>query len=420
MNILLVHQNFPGQFKHLAPILAGDKNNRVVAFTMIKEPQTIPGVQMVSYQPGRGTNPQTHPWVQDMESKVIRGQVAMKAARKMRDEFAFTPDLIFAHHGWGESLFLKEVWPRSPLLLYTEWYYPLQGADIGFDPEFHEAVEETFSRLRVKNAHNLLALEAADAGVSPTQWQRDTHPDWFRNRIRVVHDGIDTRQVSPAAGLAPLRLKIPADPSCRIEAGEVVLTQGEEIVTFVNRNLEPYRGYHIFMRALPDLLRRRPHAKVIIVGGNEVSYGSAPPEGTWKQKYLDEVRGDIDLSRVHFVGKIAYGAFLTLLRMSTVHAYLTYPFVLSWSLLEAMSVAGAIVASDTAPVREAITDGVNGRLVDFFSVQALNDAICDLLDDPVERARLGHAAREHVIENYDLLSRCLPQQLALVREIAGA
>jgi len=419
MKLLLVHQNFPGQFKHLAPVLSADKANRVVAFTMVKNPQPIAGVQMVSYQPGRGTNPHTHPWLQDVESKVIRGHVAMKAARKMRDEFGFTPDLIFAHHGWGESLFLKEVWPRARLLLYTEWYYPLAGADLGFDPEFHQPVEETVCRLRVKNAHNLLAMESADAGVSPTHWQRDTHPAWFRDRIRVVHDGIDTRKVRPASALPPLRLAIPADEACGIEAGAVVLTQGEEIITFVNRNLEPYRGYHIFMRALPELLRRRPKAKVVIVGGNEVSYGAKPSEGTWKQKFLDEVRADLDLSRVHFVGKIPYGAFLALLQMSTVHTYLTYPFVLSWSLLEAMAVGGAVVASNTAPVREAITDGVTGRLVDFFSTQALNDGICELLDDPAQRARLGRAAREFVIENYDLSTRCLPQQLALVRELAS-
>lgn len=417
MNILLVHQNFPGQFKHLAPILAADKGNRVVAFTMTPNTQPIPGVQMVCYQPGRGTNPQTHPWAQDLEAKVIRGQVAMKAARKMRDEYGFSPDLIYAHPGWGESLFLKEVWPRAKLLIYAEWYYPLHGADTGFDAEFQSAGEEAICRLRVKNAHNLLAMEAADAGISPTHWQRNTHPAWFRDRIQVAHDGVDTQVIRPRTDLPSLRLGIPADADCGIEAGSVVLTQGEEIITFVNRNLEPYRGYHIFMRALPELLHRRPRARVVIVGGNETSYGAKPGQGSWKQQFLNEVRADIDLSRVHFVGKIPYQSFLTLMQISMVHTYLTYPFVLSWSLIEAMACGAAIVASDTAPVGEVITDGETGRLVDFFSVDSLTQTICELLDDPAQCIRLGRNARELAVDRYDLKTSCLPQQLRLIQNL---
>ncbi|MCK9540512.1 MAG: glycosyltransferase family 4 protein [Novosphingobium sp.] len=419
MNILLVHQNFPGQFKHLAPVLGASADNSVVAFSMLKSPPSIPGVATVSYRPGRGTHRGTHPWVQDFESKVIRGGVAMKAARKMRDEYGFAPDVIFAHHGWGESLFLKEIWPRAKMLVYTEWYYSLHGGDIGFDPEFQENDEEALARLRLKNAHNLLSMEMADAALSPTQWQADSHPAWFRDRISVIHDGIDTRAVAPRADNPPLRLVIPADPDCAIAGGEVVLSPGEEIVTFINRNLEPYRGYHIFMRALPDLLRRRPQAKVVIVGGNETSYGARPETGTWKQRFLDEVRPDIDLSRVYFPGKIPYSAFLALMQMTTVHVYLTYPFVLSWSLLEAMACGAAVVASDTAPVREAVTEGQTGRLVGFFEKERLIDTVCELLEDREQRQHLGAAARRHIVEHYDLRTRCLPRQLALINEVAS-
>lgn len=416
MNILLVHQNFPGQFKHLAPVLGASPRHRVVGFTMGKPP-AIAGVQMVSYQPGRGNAPQVHPWVSDLEAKVIRGEVAMKAARKMRDEHGFVPDVIYAHPGWGESLFLKEVWPQARLLIYAEWYYPLQGADTGFDPEFQTADVASICRLRMKNAHNLLTMEMADAAVSPTHWQRSTHPVWFRDRIQVVHDGVDTQAIRPCAGLPPLQLGIPADADCGIEAGEITLTQGEEIITFVNRNLEPYRGYHIFLRALPALLRRRPRARVVVVGGNETSYGAKPAQGSWKQQFLQEVRSDIELSRVHFVGKIPYPSFLALMQMSTVHIYLTYPFVLSWSLIEAMACGAAIVASDTAPVREVVTDRETGRLVDFFSVAALTETVCELLDDPAQRARLGRNARQTAVDYYDLKTCCLPRQLKLVQDL---
>lgn len=420
MNILLVHQGFPGQFKHLAPALAAVQSNRVVGFGMMQRQPRIPGVYMVGYKPERSTTAGIHPWVSDLETKVIRGHAAMKAARRLRDETDFKPDVIFAHHGWGESLFLKEVWPNSPLIIYSEWYYLLHGSDADFDPEFGAPSEERQCRLRVKNAHNLLAMEAADAGVAPTRWQRDTHPAWFRERIEVIHDGIDCVALSAPPQILPLRLTVPADIDCRLATGEILLRPGDEIVTFVNRNLEPYRGYHIFMRALPELLRQRPRAKVVIVGGNGTSYGAKPALGTWKQRFLDEVRGDLDLSRVHFVGNLSHPQFLHLLRLATVHTYLTYPFVLSWSLLEAMACGCAIVASDTAPVREAIREGETGRLVDFFSISALTARICELLEDPSQRDRLGRAARALVAEQYDLRTRCLPRQIALINRVAGS
>jgi glycosyltransferase involved in cell wall biosynthesis len=198
------------------------------------------------------------------------------------------------------------------------------------------------------------------------------------------------------------------------------LTRADEVITFVNRNLEPYRGYHQFMRALPSILAERPRAEVVIVGGSGVSYGGRPPDGrTWQEIFLEEVRDRIDLRRVHFVGQIPYPQFLALLQVSTVHVYLTYPFVLSWSLLEAMSAGCAIVASDTAPVREAIVHGRTGRLVDFFDPARLAAETVALLADPAERARLGRQAREFAVGRYDLQGVCLPRQLAWVGELAG-
>ena len=419
MNILFVHQNFPGQFKYLAPALGANPRHSVVGFTMNKRPN-MAGVQLVQYRSGKGSTPAIHPWISDFEAKIIRGEIAFKAARKMRDEHGFTPDVILAHPGWGESLFLKEIWPRARLLIYCEWYYPLQGADVGFDAEFASDEPETICRLRMKNAHNLLAMEAADAGISPTHWQRSTHPAWFQPKIMVEHDGVDTRRVAPRAHDQAIRLTIPADAGCGIAEGSVSLQPGAEIVTFVNRNLEPYRGYHVFMRALPELLRRRPRAHVVVVGGNGVSYGAeAPPGKTWKQVFLDEVREGLDLSRVHFVGNIAHPDFVSLLQRTTVHVYLTYPFVLSWSLIEAMACGGAIVGSDTEPVREVITDGETGRLVNFFDQAGLVERICELLDDPAQRARLGRRARELAVDRYDLRSRCLPMQVALIEKLAS-
>jgi glycosyltransferase involved in cell wall biosynthesis len=408
VNILLVHQNFPGQFKHLGPALAA-RGHQVRALSMRPhKPLNWQGVQVLPYRAARGSTPGVHPWMVDFETKVIRAEAAFRHALALKAQ-GLEPELILAHPGWGESLFLKQVWPKARLALYCEFFYGQQGQDVGFDPEFPVTDPGDACRVRIKNVNNLMHFEQADAGLAPTQWQAGSFPQPFRSRIQVIHDGIDTRVVAPRADA---RFALPDGRG---------LTRGEEVITFVNRNLEPYRGYHVFMRALPELLRRRPQAQVVLVGGDEVSYGSAPPGGgSWKDRLIAEVRphiADADWQRVHFVGRIAYENYLALMQVSRLHVYLTYPFVLSWSLMEAMSVGAAIVASDTPPVAEVITDGQQGLLVPFFDGQALVERSCALLDDRQAREELGRQARHCIEEKYDLHSVCLPAQLRWVEEV---
>lgn len=404
MKILFVQQNFPGQFKHLAPALVV-RGHQVVAMTMQKTGvMQWQGVTMVPYTNSRGTTPQVHPWVSDFETKIIRAEACFRRALMLRAE-GFIPDVIIAHPGWGESLFLKEVWPEARMGIYCEFFYSAAGSDVGFDPEFHNPDPGGACRVQLKNVNNLLHFTVADGGISPTRWQAGTFPDSFRERISVIHDGIDTAVVHPSHNV-------------QVKLADRLFTVEDEVITFVNRNLEPYRGYHVFMRALPDLLRRRPRARVVIVGGNDVSYGGRPPDGqSWRDIFFDEVKDDLDLSRVHFAGKLAYPVFLELLQISTVHIYLTYPFVLSWSLLEAMSSGCAIVASDTQPLHEAIIHGETGRLAGFFDRQGLVDEVCSLLEDPAERRRLGANARAFVQKHYDLKTVCLPRQLQWVQSL---
>jgi glycosyltransferase involved in cell wall biosynthesis len=414
MKVLFIHQNFPGQFKFLAPALARE-GHEVVAMTMQKvDARLWQGVRLVPYGARRGSTQGVHPWVGDFETKTIRGEACFRAALQMKAQ-GFTPDVIVAHHGWGESLFLKEVWPQARMGIYCEFYYHPHGADVGFDPEFPATDPGEACRLRLKNLNNLLHFEVADAGISPTHWQASTFPEPFRQRITVVHDGIDTQAVAPNA---QVRLQL---------NGQLTLTRQDEVVTFVNRNLEPYRGYHVFMRALPELLRRRPNARVLIVGGDDVSYGAKPDaavhgQAKWKDVFIQEVRSripDADWARVHFLGNVPYQHFIPLLQLSTVHVYLTYPFVLSWSLLEAMSAGCAIVASDTQPLREAIRHDDTGRLVDFFDAAALAAQVADLLQDRAARERLGARARAFAQANYDLSTVCLPRQLAWIKSLAA-
>jgi len=408
MNILFIHQNFPGQFKFLAPALAA-RGHRVVAMTMQKiEQQNWHGVTLVPYTASRGSTPNIHPWVGDFETKTIRGEACFRAALKLKQQ-GFDPDVIVAHHGWGESLFLKEIWPTAKLGVYCEFYYHANGSDVGFDPEFPVTDVAEPCRMRLKNLNNLLHFDIADAGLSPTHWQASTFPLPFRDRITVVHDGIDTEAVQP-------------DSNVTITLGNgLALSRKDEVVTFVNRNLEPYRGYHTFMRALPSLLRQRPSAQILIVGGDSVSYGAKPAgDGTWKTIFANEVRpqmSDADWARVHFLGNLPYQQFIPLLQLSTVHVYLTYPFVLSWSLLEAMSAGCAIVASDTAPLREAIQHQDTGMLVDFFDASALAEQVGALLADVQMRKTLGENARAFARAHYDLNSQCLPKQIAWVEQL---
>ena len=410
MNILFIHQNFPGQFKFLAPALAANPTHTVVAMTMQKvSAANWQGIKLVAYNASRGTTPNVHPWVSDFETKTIRAEACFRAALKLQAE-GFTPDVIVAHPGWGESLFLKDVWPTARLGIYCEFFYHPHGADVGFDPEFPVKDVGDVCRLRLKNLNNLLHFEVADAGISPTHWQASTFPQPFLSKIKVVHDGIDTAALAPNPAVS-LTLN-----------GNLTLRRQDEVITFVNRNLEPYRGYHIFMRALPELLKRRPRARVLLVGADDVSYGARPEEGKkWKEIFAAEVRpqiSDADWARVHFLGHVAYQHFIPMLQLSTVHVYLTYPFVLSWSLLEAMSVGCAIVASNTQPLHEAIRHDETGRLVDFFDVAGLVNEVCALLDDSAARARLGTAAREFAKSTYDLKTVCLPQQLQWVESLA--
>jgi len=406
VKVLFIHQNFPGQFLHLAPELArrghdclaltDTKNNRASAIPVLRYKHDTHAVDPAATRLGRNYTVMSD-----------RGVSVARAARQLRDERGYTPDVIFGHSGWGETLFLKEVWPTAKLIVYAEFYYKGVGADVGFDPEFSTPSFDQVMIAQGRTAHLGQALLHADAGVSPTEWQASTYPAPLRRMISVIHDGVDTDALAPDAAA---RFALPDGR---------ILHAGDEVLTFVNRNLEPYRGYHIFMRALPALLKARPKAQVVIVGGDEVSYGAAPKgEKGWKERILAEVRDQLDLSRVHFMGRIPYADFRSLLQVSRVHAYLTYPFVLSWSMIEAMAAGCHIVASDTAPVVEAITDGQNGTLVNFFDVAAWSEKLTEALANPARFQPLRDAARQTALARYDLRRHCLPRMVDFVEGFA--
>lgn len=404
MKILFIHQNFPGQFKHLAPALAA-RGDEVRALYI--DGQGLKAIQGCKYSLKRGNARDVHPWARDFESKMLRAEACAEAMSQWRDQ-GFEPDLVIAHPGWGEGLAVRDVFPRARQLHFVEWYYHYEGGDVGFDPEFG-AGDVPAPRVRAKNAVNLLSLAQMDAGYSPTEWQRSRVIEPYRSRIEVIHDGVDTGLLQPAP-----------ERTVHFNREGVTVGRNDELVTFINRNLEPMRGWHIFARSLPRLMRERPHAHVAIVGDKQLSYGQAAPHGkSWRETIWAEVGDKVDMARVHFLGRVPYATFIQLMQASSCHVYLTMPFVLSWSMLEAMAVEALVVASDTPPVREVIEDGENGLLTPFLEPDALADKVAAVLAEPERYAAIRAAARATIVERYDLKSICLPAQLDLVDRVAG-
>lgn len=405
MNYLFIHHNFPGQFQHVATHLAAQPGNRVVFISQPNE-NRLGGVETLFYTPFREATPGIHHYLGDVEQAVVWGQAVHEVCRGLKNQ-GFQPDVVVGHTGWGETLFVKDVWPDAPLLGYFEFFYHASGQDVGFDPGEPPTLNDG-PRLRVKNTVNLLAFQSADWGLTPTRYQASLYPAEMRKRISVIHEGVDTGIASPAEGA-----------SVQTPGMERPLTQADEVITFINRNLEPYRGFRVFMRALPEILARRPRAHVLLIGGDGLSYGSPPPGGgSWRQVMMDEVGSQLDMSRVHFMGHIPHQDFIGVMRLSSVHVYFTYPFVLSWSLLEAMACGCAIVGSDVEPLREAIQDGKTGLLVDFFDQQGLCERIDRVLDHPDRMRKMRDAARRHVLQRYDLRTVSLPRHLTLIQAIA--
>jgi glycosyltransferase involved in cell wall biosynthesis len=401
MNILFIHNNFPGQFQHIARALANDPNVRVAAVGSSTS-QSMNGVNLLRYGLIDIDVSATHPFARRFDVECHRAEQVLYSLTALTAA-GFTPDVIFAHPGWGETLPLRTIFPSSRILLYCEFYYGVHGRDVGFDPEFPETGVDGHVSLHLKNASTLLGLAECDFGISPTEWQRSTFPREYQKKIAIVHEGVDVEVVKPVA-----------DTVFRLASGRE-LRRTDEVVTFVARNLEPLRGYHIFMRALPRIMKARPDAQVLVIGGDGVSYGAAPPPGTtWKTIFFREIADRVDQTRIHFTGRLAYSDYLAALQISSAHIYLTYPFVLSWSLLEAMSAGCLIIGSDTAPVRE-ILNGQNGILVPFFDVETIASKVTEVLTSPRRFRSVRARARRTVLDHYDLSRVCLPKMMALIR-----
>lgn len=391
MNVLFIHQNFPGQFRHLANHFASSSGNRVIGICQPQAPgirdKQFSSVLKSVYRPHRTPAANGHHYLEKVEAAVLNGQGVARGLMDLRKK-GFTPDLAFAHIGWGEALYFRDVFPDVPLIGHCEFYYHGDGADVDFDPEFSATIDDRM-RIRTWNMIQLASIVSVDAGVSPTRWQRDLYPAELRGKIEVIHEGINTEAIRPDN---TQRLLFPDGTA---------LTKDMEVVTYTARGLEPYRGFHVFMKAAEQICRRRPQCHIVITGGDAVRYGKKLPNGlSYREKLLREI--EIDRSRVHFMGLVPYATHLRILQVSSAHVYLTVPFVLSWSMMEAMAAQCVIIGSATPPVEEVIEEGRNGLLCNFFSSQQIADRVDQVLDHPNRMRHLGEKARRDIIEYYDV------------------
>jgi glycosyltransferase involved in cell wall biosynthesis len=406
LKFLFVHQNFPAQFLHIVRHLVAAKRHDVV---FISEPNAneIAGVRKVPYAHPVHENKDTHIAARELENGVRRAETVYRTAFGLK-HLGYTPDIIIGHHGWGEMLNLRDLWPDVPMLGYMEFYYQHDKADVGFDPEF-PANPLDFPRIRAKNAINHIALNLGAIGQTPTQWQLSTYPAWAQPKIELIWEGVDLDLCR-------------ADPLVRKQSlvvGDMTIKPTDKLVSYVSRDLEPYRGFHVMMRTLPDLMRARKDLKVVMIGGDGVSYGTAPHQGgNWRDVMLAEVGKHIDPSRVVFPGRVTYSTYLSVLRRSDAHVYLTYPFVASWSMREAMSIGCAVVGGDTQPVREFITDGKNGLLTPFLRPKTLATTILKVIEDKALNRSLRENARAYA-ERHLAMGDYLANYCAVIERLTG-
>jgi glycosyltransferase involved in cell wall biosynthesis len=398
MNFLFIHQCFATQFLHTSRALA-EAGHRVVSISQGRKGKHKKPLQLIQREVYK-TRKRKYPYLLERYGEAVANAEAVAGVLDRLTAQGFVPDLVIGHAAWGEMLYLRDVWPDRPLLGYFENFHGIQPGAM-FDPEQTMDRDERIE-LRTSSAIDLISLNVIDRALAPTVCQRNSFPRIYWNKFDVIHEGVDTDSLRP-------------NLNARVwVSDELSLSPQDEVLTYCSRSLEPHRGFLTFMRALPEVMRRRSKLHVVIVGRDDTSYSNpCTTHKNYREKMLEEVGKGLDMSRVHFFAGLKYHQYLALLQVSSAHVFLTHPFTLSWSLTEAMSLGCLIVGSRTPPVEEVITHGDNGFLVDFFDYQGLAAQLVDVLKNRAKLQPVRTSARETIVKRLDLRRICLPQHLRL-------
>ena len=413
--ILFVHRNFPAQFKNIADHLSSEGYEVTAIISGLNTNRQNSKFKIIRYDIHRSSRGD-YDLLSDFEAKVIRAEAAYLRC-KIYAAGGYSPDIIYFHPAWGESIFLRTLWPSAKLLMYCEYFTGEHNEDLFYgNNDSHVLDEKSLLKIVIKKSNLLLNLVNFDVGISPTLFQKKTFPKEYQGKIETIHDGVDTSYFSPSD---QVEIRINRDNRT------YTFDKDSEVLTFVNRNMEPYRGINSMIRAIPSLLQLRPNLSIFLIGESAKGYGPAPDRGkygtkNWKEIILEEIDPQmrpVDWERVFFLGTVPKNFYRSCLQLSSCHVYLTYPYILSWSLLEAMSVGCSIVASDNTAVREFIADDINGTIVDFFDVPGLVRACVNTITDRPLSKKYGVLARRKIVAEYDLESIILPKLSRILREI---
>lgn len=398
MNLLFIHGNFPGQFKDIAPALAQRSGGRTIFLTLSENAQGIqlPGVETRLVKLHRDGDPDIHQYLRAMEVAVLKGQAILRELHRLQTEESFRPDVVICHGGMGFGLYVKAFLPQVKLISYMEWYFTRENSE----PLFAKCTLDDQLRLETRNVPLLQEMVQADEIVCPTEWQRQQFPVMFRDRIRVIFDGVDESYFCPGPPANPLVLGQRSEQPLRFTADQLLLTYG-------TRGMEPLRGFPEFMRAAAAAQQHFPDLQVVVFGNDRsaYSYESPHPSGSWKEFMLEELRGELDLSRLHFTGLLPYGELVQLFRRTNLHCYFTRPYVVSWGVFQAAACGARLLVNKFPGVDEVFAEGPELPFVDLDHDDSVINAVLSALqknfnDNKIQSLLVAGKSLSSAIENW--------------------
>jgi glycosyltransferase involved in cell wall biosynthesis len=402
MRALFIHPNFPAQFGIVAHYAAAQLQWPCVFLTSVDTTKFEAPFTHINYRlkddepcPPSFTNPESLSGLMEHLAAIYRG---------LRNIPELQPDVVVGHVSYGTFLYLKNLY-ACPFVGYFELF---PGAFWGQEMVLREAFPPTESvRLFQSTYHALtiLQLMACDVAYTPSQTQWNMAPAEYRNKIKVIPEGVDCNVFQPRPRPTTI--------------GDRTIEPHTPVITFVSRTLESVRGFDIFMRVAKRIAEARPDALFIVVGAERTHYGHelAYTQGKSFARWV-LAQEEYDLSRFAFIAMPPMEQLASIYNVSSLHVHLSAPFIPSPTLLQAMASGCAILGSATAPVQEFIEDGKHGRLAPLEDVETLTSVALEMIANPEQCRELAREARLRAVEEYELWS-CTRRLCDFLEETGG-